>query len=150
MKMLILELPLLSRICLYLLLTVMGLFALLIWGWQIMVLRGKAMPNCDGSADNWREQKTHYGLAFADVFLACPANLIGIVLVFFSMRWGCYLIAMVSFWWVWANLMTTATSLHFEKPKLTLIWFLTFPFGILVGLAYILWSIINFNTIYAF
>lgn len=138
-----------AQLGLYPIIGAMGLLALLIFVWQIMVLRGKAMKNCDGSYDNWREQKTHYGLAAADVFLACPANIAGIILVFAAPRWGYYLLALVSFWWVWANVMTTANSLRFEKPKITFIWFLTFPLGILIGLAYIVWSIIYFNQIYA-
>lgn len=143
------ELPFVARLWLYPIIGAMGLLALMIFVWQIMVLQGKAMKNCDGSYDNWREQKTHYGLAVADVFFACPVNIAGIILVFVAPRWGYYLLALVSFWWVWANVMTTATSLRFEKPKITLIWFLTFPFGILIGLAYIGWSIIYFKQIYA-
>lgn len=126
----------------------MGLFALLVGGWQVMVLQGKAMKNPDGSSDNWHEQKTHYGIAFADVFLACPACLAGLVLVFISPRWGHYLLALVGFWFVWANIMTTVTSVRFEKPKITLNWLVTFPFGSVVGLAYIVWTLIHFDIIY--
>jgi len=127
----------------------MGIICLIVWGWQIRVLKGKAMKNLDGSFDNWHEQKTHYGIALADIFLACPVNIAGIILVFVSPRWGYYLLALVSFWWVWANTMTTATSLRFEKPKITLTWFIVYPFGILVGLAYIVWSIVHFDMIYS-
>jgi hypothetical protein len=142
-------LPLLSQVSLYVLLALMGLFALLLWGWQSMILRGKAFKNPDGSVDDWHEQKTHYGIAFADVFVACPANLIGIVLVFLAPRWGYYLLALVSFWWVWANVMTTATSLRFYNPRLSLMsWLIGYPFGILVGLAYIAWTIVHFDAIY--
>ncbi|MCK5315290.1 MAG: hypothetical protein KAJ53_09220 [Anaerolineales bacterium] len=137
-----------SQISLYVLLALMGLFALLVLGWQIKILKGKAMKNPDGSTDDWHEQKTHYGIAVADVFLACPACIVGIILVFVSPRWGFYLLALVSFWFVWANLMTTATSLRFENPKLTLNWWITFPTGLLVGLVYILWTILHFDTIY--
>ena len=112
------ELSLVSLISLYVLLALYGLFALIIWGWQVMVLKGKAMKNPDGSVDDWHEQKTHYGMAFSDVFLACPATIVGIVLVFVSPRWGYYLLALVSFWFLWANIMTTATSLRFERPKI--------------------------------
>jgi hypothetical protein len=127
----------------------MGLFVLLLWGWQAMILRGKAFKNPDGSSDNWHEQKTHYGIAFADVFLSCPANIAGIILVFVSPRWGYYLLALVSFWWVWANIMTTTTSLRFYNPKANLLlWLLGYPFGVLVGLAYIVWTIVHFDVIY--
>jgi hypothetical protein len=142
------ELYLLSQVGLYVLLALMGLLALIVWGWQIMVLKGKAIQNQDGSFDSWHEQKTHYGIAFADIFLACPASILGIVLVFVSPRWGYYLLAWVSFWFVWANIVTTATSLRFEKPRISLSWFIVFPFATLVGLAYIVWTIIHFDIIY--
>jgi hypothetical protein len=61
---------------------------------------------------------------------------------------GFYLLALVSFWLLWANIMGTATSLRFEKPKLTLNWWITFPVGGLVGLTFILWTIIHFEAIY--
>ena len=138
----------LSRISLYLLLVMMGIFSIFICIWQILVLHGKALKNSDGSHDDWHEQKSHYGIAFADVYVACPANFAGIILVFLSSRWGYYLLALASFWWVWANTMTTVNSLRFERPKITSIWLLTYPFGILVGLAYIVWSILYFDIIY--
>lgn len=137
-----------SQTSLYVLLGIMGLYCVTVFVWQILVLKGQAMKNADGSFDNWHEQKTHYGIAFADVILACPVNIIGIILVFIAPRWGHYLLGLISFWWVWTNVMTTATSLRFEKPKITLIWFITFPFGALVGLAYILWTIMHFDLIY--
>jgi hypothetical protein len=143
------NLSLISQISLYVLLAVMGLFALLLWGLQMMILRGKAFNNPDGSTDDWHEQKTHYGIAFAAVFVACPANMIGIVLVFVYPRWGYYLLAMVSFWWAWANVMTTATSLRFYRPGISpLMWFIGYPFGVLVGLAYIVWTVVHFDVIY--
>ncbi len=143
------ELSLTSQVILYVLLGIMGLICPILWGWQIMVLKGKPMKNPDGSFDSWHNQKTHYGIALADVFLACPVNIAGIVLVFVSPRWGFYLLALVSFWWVWANTMTTTTSLRFEKPKMTLTWLITYPLGILVGLVYIMWTIVHFDTIYS-
>jgi hypothetical protein len=142
------ELTWLSKACLYVLLGIMGALSVVIGIWQTQVMRGKALKNCDGTFDSWQEQKIHYGIAFADVFLACPANLAGITLIFLSPRWGHYLLNLVSFWWVWANLMTTATSLRFAKPKLTCTWFLVFPFGSVVGLAYIAWSILHFEAIF--
>ncbi len=142
------ELSLLSRIILYVLLALMGVIALIVWGAQIMILRGGAFKNPDGSVDDWHEQKTHYGIALADIFVACPANVAGIVLVFVSPRWGYYLLALVSFWWVWGNVMTTATSLRFHKPKITPMWFITFPLGTLLGLAYIIWTVVHFEAIY--
>ncbi len=143
------ELSQTSIILLYLLLSLMGLLALVVFGWQIQVLRGKSMDNPDGSADNWHEQKVFYGMAIADIFLACPLCITGIVLVFIAPRWGYYLLTWVSFWFVWANIMTTATSLRFEKPKITANWLLVFPFGILVGLAYFIWTLANFDAIFS-
>lgn len=78
------------------------------------------MLNPDGSVDDWHEQKTHYDIAFADVLLACPAGIAGIILVFVSPRWGYYLLALISFWLLWANIMATSTSLRIEKPSLSL------------------------------
>ena len=143
------ELSLISQATLYVLLALIGLLALIIFGWQIQVLRGKAMNNPDGSTDSWHEQKIFFGIAIADIFLACPLSIAGIVLVFVSPRWGYYLLALVSFWLIWANIMTTSTSLRFEKPKITLNWLIVFPFGILVGLAYLLWTMVHFNDIYS-
>jgi len=107
------------------------------------------MKNVDGSFDNWKEQKNYYGIAFADLVLACPANLIAIALIFIAPRWGFYLLALVSFWWMWANIMSTATSLRFEQPKITLSWLFIFPFGIIIGALYIIWTIVHFEQIYA-
>lgn len=143
------ELSLLSRISLYALLTSYGLFALLLWVVQCRVLRGETFENPDGSKDDWHEQKAFYGIAFADVFVACPAHFVGIALLFFCPRWGYYLLALVSFWWVWANVMTTATSLRFYEPRRNLtLWLAGYPLGIFLGLAYIAWTVIHFDIIY--
>jgi hypothetical protein len=121
------------RIYLYILMALMGLFSLLVFGWQIIILKGKAMKNLDGTSDDYHELKTHYGIALADVLMACPVSLVAIILVLVFPRWGFYMLGMVAFWFVWTNLLTTATSLRFEKPKLTLNWWFAFPTGILVG-----------------
>jgi len=142
------DLPLFSQIVFYVLILLIGLYVVLIGLWQIKVLRGKPMQNPDGSVDDWHKQKTHFGIAVADVFLACPVGIIGIILIFVFPRWGFYLLALVSFWFVWANMMTTATSLRFEKPKLSLNWWITFPVGGIVGLAFILWTMVHFESIY--
>jgi hypothetical protein len=44
------ELSLLSQISLYVLMALIGLYTLLVEGWQIMILKGKAMKNADGSS----------------------------------------------------------------------------------------------------
>jgi hypothetical protein len=143
------ELSTFSLTSLYVLLTLIGVLALIIWRAQLGVLKGKAFKNPDGTVDDWHEQKIFYGIAFADVFLACPVSIIGIILTFAVTRWGYYLLALVSFWFLWANIMTTATSLRFEKPKITLLWIIVYPFGALVGLAYIVWTMVHFDSIYS-
>ena len=142
------ELSLVSQITFYVLLALMGLLALIVWWAQVGVFRGKPFKNPDGTVDDWQEQKIFYGISFADIFLACPVVLAGIVLVFVSSPWGYYLLTMTSFWFLWTNTMTTATSLRFEKPKITLQWFIVFPFGALVGLAYIVWTVVHFDAIF--
>jgi hypothetical protein len=131
------------------LLALIGVLTLVIWWVQLGVLKGKAFKNPDGSVDDWHEQKIFYGTAFADVFLACPVSIIGIILTFATPRWGYYLLALVSFWFLWANTMTTATSLRFEKPRITLLWIIVYPLGALVGLAYIVWTIVHFDLVYS-
>lgn len=81
------SLSLSSQITLYVLLVLIGLLAIIVWGWQIQVLRGKEMKNPDGSVDDWHEQPIFYGMAIADIFLACPLSVIGIVFVFVNPRW---------------------------------------------------------------
>jgi len=142
------ELSLMSQAIFYLILILMSLYMVPLCYWQVSVLRGKAMNNTDGTVDDWHQQKTHYGIAFADIFVACPVNILGIALLILAPRWGYYLLALLSFWWVWANVMTTATSLRFEKPNITLSWIVAFPAGAIIGLTYILWTMIHFETIY--
>ena len=142
------EIPLISKIILYIIIILFGLICIPLLRWQIMVLRGKPMRNPDGSVDDWHEQKLIYGIALADTTIAVPVTLIGIVLIFVDWRIGYYLTGLASFWFLWANVMTTATSLRFEKPKITFNWFITFPFGALVGLAYIVWTLVHFDTIF--
>ena len=142
------EIPLISQIVLYIIVALFGLLAIIVLGWQIMVLRGKSMNNPDGTADDWHDQKLFYGVALADITIAVPVTLIGIVLIFTGTRIGYYITGLASFWFLWANVMTTATSLRFEKPKITLMWFIVFPLGAILGLAYIIWSLIYFQEIF--
>ncbi|NNG17120.1 MAG: hypothetical protein HKM89_11635 [Gemmatimonadales bacterium] len=142
------ELSTVSRMSLYILLALIGILTLAIWWAQTGVLRGKAFKNPDGSVDDWHEQKIFFGISFADVFLACPVSVTGIALVFLSPQWGYYLLALVSFWFLWTNTMTTVTSLRFEKPKITVTWFIVYPLGSIVGLAYIVWTLVHFDSIY--
>ncbi|MFC1845983.1 hypothetical protein ACFLYM_01025 [Chloroflexota bacterium] len=137
-----------SNIVLYIILVLFGLLSILVLGWQIMVFRGKSMKNPDGTADDWHDQKLYYGIALADIFIAVPVTLIGIIMIFLNFRIGYYITSLASFWFLWTNIVTTATSLRFERPKITLTWFAVYPLGILVALAYISWSIIHFQEIF--
>ena len=136
---LIAELPQVYRIWLYVVMAVLLLYTVVVFVWQIRVLRGKPMVNPDGSVDDWHRQTSHYGTAFADVLLACPLAAASMVLVFTSPGLGFYLLGMVGFWLVWANTATTVTSLRFCHPRPTVQWVVTFPFGVVVGLATLLW-----------
>ena len=77
-----LELFLISRVSLFILLGIMGLICLIIWGWQIRILRGKAIKNADGSNDSWHEQKTHYGIASPSGILVGLAFIVWTILNF--------------------------------------------------------------------
>ena len=142
------EIPLIDRIILYIIIAIFGLLTIIVFGWQIMVLRGKSMKNPDGSVDDWHEQKLYYDIALADITIAVPLTLAGITLIFVSSRVGYYLTGLGSFWFLWTNVMTTATSLRFEKPKISLNWFFVFPFGALLALAYIVWTLVHFEAIF--
>ena len=71
------ELTASSRIIGYILITLLGIFTLLVWWAQVEVLRGGAFRNPDGTVDDWHEQKVIFGISLADVFLACPAGAAG-------------------------------------------------------------------------
>lgn len=137
-----------SQLSLYALLLLLGGASLALWVWQIAVLRGRVMKNPDGSVDDWRRHEHHFGMAVADVFIACPLSFVAIALVFIAPRWGHWLLAMFAFFFVWVNTVTTVTSLKFRAPKLTLAWFIVFPLGALAGLAYLIWAAIHFDLIY--
>ncbi len=139
------EMPLESTIILYVDIGLMGLIAIVLLGWQVMVLRGRSMKNADGSVDNWHEQKLLYGMATADIVLGVPVTLAGILLIVLDVSVGFYVMGMVSFWFLWINTATTVTSLRFERPRLTLNWFIVFPLGAILGLVYIVWSFIYFE-----
>jgi len=143
------DIPLSGRIILYVIIIPFGLVSMFLWGYQLMILRGKRIKNPDGSVDDWHEQKLCYGAALADITTAVPLTLLAIVLIFLGWRLGYYLMGLASFWFVWANTMTTATSIRFENPKESfIVWLLTFPFCILLGLAYIVWSLYYFPVLF--
>lgn len=138
----------LSKIILYTDLVLMALMCIAIWGWQLLVLRGRSLKNPDGTVDDWHEQKLTYGIALADLVLAVPVTLAGIILIFMGWSLGYYLTGLASFWLLWTNVMTTATSLRFEKPRITFMWFVNFPLGAILAGVYILWSIVHFEEIF--
>ncbi len=144
------ELSLISWITLYAILGCIAALVLLLLWFQIQVFRGKRMPNPDGSADDWREQEIFYGIALADILLACPVGAAMVVLVLMGSHWGFLLLPGFGFYFLWANTMTTATSLRFHHPRFTLMWFIVFPLGMLVGLAALGWTAVHARMIFGF
>ncbi|WP_455200656.1 hypothetical protein [Kaarinaea lacus] len=142
------DIPLTGKVVLYIIISLFGLFCVMLWGWQFMVLRGKPMKNPDGSVDDWHEQKLFYGIALADIVVAVPVALLGITLIFLNWQIGYFLTGLASFWYLWANTMTTATSLRFEKPKFTISWIVTFPFQVVLALSYLVWLLLYFEEIF--
>lgn len=142
------ELELLSRVTLYALLLLFGLITLILCWFQINVYKGKSMDNPDGSADDWHEQKILFGMSFADIFIICPATFVGIALILIDSHWGFFILGLLSFWHVWVNTAFTVTSLRFEKPEITLMWFIVYPFGILLGISYLIWIVVHFDVVF--
>jgi hypothetical protein len=138
----------LSRVFLYILLTIISLFTVIVLVAQIGCLTGRPFVNPDGTKDDWREQRLFYGVAWADILIACPLSFLSVVLVFLDHQRGFFLLGMVSFWFIWANVMTTATSLRFEAPKITFRWLVVFPLGALIGLGALAWIFIHFDLIF--
>ncbi len=134
-----------SQLTLYGLLAFIGVLSIIILWFQIRVLRGERMPNPDGSADDWHEQKIFYGMSLADIVLACPLGFMVVALVLLGSPWGLFILPVHGFYFLWANTMTTATSLRFHSPKFTLMWFIVFPMGAIVGAATLIWSGIHFS-----
>jgi len=116
--------PYWAKIILYADISIFGILILLLTYWQIQVFRGKSMNNPDGSVDSWHDQKLCYGISLADLTIAVPFTLCGIILVFCNNILGYIITGMTSFWFVWINAATSLTSLKFEKPRLTFSWFL--------------------------
>jgi hypothetical protein len=142
------SLSIISIVSLYILVGLLALVSILLWWWQTQVIKGKVMDNPDGSKDDWHEQEILYGMAAADIFIACPIAILSVVLIIFGSIWGFFLMALDSFFFVWINTATTITSLRFRKPKITLNWFIIFPFGAILGFAFLVWTIIHFNIIF--
>lgn len=139
--------PVISQVTLFVLLAFMTMFAVLTFAWQILVLMGRCMHNPDGSADDWHEQKVFFGIALADVFIACPVTITGVVLILTEIRSGYFILSLAGFWFLWANIMTTSNSLRFEGPKITPVWLFTFPLGIFVGAGYLVWVVFHYAQV---
>ena len=137
-----------ARLLLYALLTLMGVFSCLVLWAQVRCISGRFFENPDGTKDDWTEQKVFFGMAWADILIACPTSFAGLILIFTAPRWGFFLMGMVGFWFLWANVMTTVTSLRFERPRLTTQWILVFPLGAVIGLAFIVWTLVHFNAVF--
>lgn len=142
------DLPGISRIILYVLLVLVSLVTVIVLFAQIGCVREKPFENPDGTRDDWREQELFFGIAWADIIVACPLSFAGVALVFLAPRWGFFLMGMVSFWFVWANVVTTVTSLRFAKPRITLQWFVVFPMGTLIGLSLLVWVFLHFRLVF--
>ncbi len=142
------DLPLTSRNLLYALMLLIALLTFALAWAQVGLLRGRPFRNPDGTTDDWREQKLFYGIAAADLAVAVPATFAGLALAYLVPKIGLLVLGAVAFWMVWINLVTTITSLRFESPRITLAWLIVFPFGILVGLAYLVWLGVHFRLFY--
>ena len=140
-----LELPMISAIALYVLIALIGALTSVILWFQINVFGGKRMPNPDGSADDWHEQEIFYGIAIADILLACPLGFVVGVLALAGSPWMLPVLAAHGFYFLWANTVTTVTSLRFHAPEFTLTWFIVFPLGALAGAATLIWCAIHFS-----
>jgi hypothetical protein len=55
---------------------------------------------------------------------------------------------MIAFWVVWINLATTLTSLRFEAVRFTAGWVLECPFCIVLGTAYLVWFVVNYDAVF--
>ncbi len=128
-----------------------GLFAVIsiaLFFAQLYVLSGRAFPNPDGSTDDWHEQPIIFGMALADVVFSVPVTLLGVALLWVDLKVGVFVLSMSAFWMIYANIFTTATSLRFHKPRMTLAWVLTFPFGIALGMAMLFWVWWHFTLLF--
>jgi hypothetical protein len=142
------DIPFYSKLIMYVDIGLMGILCIILLFWQINVLRGKSIRNADGSVDDWHEQKLYYGLSLSDIIFAIPFSIFGIVLIYTGYKLGYYITGMASFWFVWINTVTTVTSLRFEKPRITISWIIVFPLGALLGLIYLVWSLVYFHEIF--
>ena len=143
-----LELSLTSQVILYGSLAFYLVYAGLILYWQPKIARGEKVLRPDGSYDDIGTQPELWGLALANIFLVFPVIIIGIIFILLNHRMGYYLMALVSFWALHVHLANTATSLKIHKPKMSLSWFFVSPLYGIIGLVYVIWSMLYFDVIY--
>jgi hypothetical protein len=116
---------------------------------QTKVVRGQKVSKPDGSCDDPEREPDFFAHAIADIIVICPAVLASVVLVCLGHRMGYYLLAIVSFSSVHIYLAQTATSVKFYKPTFNLAWLFVFPLNAVVGLIYVVWSVINFDMVFS-
>lgn len=142
------QLPRGSIIALWTIIAPFTLTMIFAWWWQFQVFRGKEMKSSDGSMDSWHVEKLYYGIPVADITLGIPVSLLGTILIALGLQSGFVIWAMIAFWVVWINLATTLTSLRFEDVRFTASWIMEFPFFILLGLAYLVWFVVNYDAVF--
>ncbi len=107
--------------------------------WQVMVVLGNPMANPDGTVDTIAEPLT-FGFVLADLAVAIPIGILGIIGMLLQKKWGLILSAMFSFFLFYMNVAGTAASLWGGGTDvITLEWLLIYPSGCVVGLAFWIW-----------
>ncbi|MCP4231284.1 MAG: hypothetical protein GY771_14200 [bacterium] len=107
--------------------------------WQIMVLLGNPMANPDGTVDTIANPLT-FGFALADLALAIPVAILGIVGMLLQKKWGLFLSAMFTFLMFYMHFAVTASSLWGGGfDVITLEWLLLFPSGCVIAVIFWIW-----------
>jgi uncharacterized membrane protein YgcG len=110
-----------------------------------------SMPmNPDGSVDDWHAQPLHYGIALADLILILPVTILAYTFYFCQQfALAHYVFSLIASWLVYCNLFTTATSLKFQSPvAMDWDWFISYPFGAVLGALYLTWVLTHFEAIF--
>jgi hypothetical protein len=141
------DLSLASKIAHWAMVGVLDLGLLVLWGWQLQVFRGRRMKSPDESFDDWHDQPLCYGIALADMTISVPAALLATVLMIRDAAVGFFLYGAVAFWSLWVNLVTTAVSLRFHRPRPTFFWIFAYPFQVALALAYLVWLLVHFRVL---
>lgn len=137
-----------SLIWLWVIAGVLAVMSIILFMVQFKVMTGGRYENPDGSVDDIRETPLLFGICLADVVFILPLTLLGVVVLFFDLQVGVFLLSLGALIFFYANLAFTATSLRFRQPKITLMWFVTFPMGILAGLAMLFWVALHFKALF--